>query len=141
MEQIVSNTIVRPRFYAVVLGAFAGVAAVLAVIGIYGLLAFSVRRRAQEIGIRMALGAHRSQIVRLVLQQGMMWSLIGIGLGLAGSLATTRYLTSMLFGLSPLDVPTYAAVAVVFAIVSGVACAAPAYRATRVDPVVALRHD
>jgi predicted permease len=139
MEQIVSGSLARPRFYAVVLGLFAGVAAVLAAIGIYGLLAYAVTLRTQEIGIRMALGAEPGQVVGLVFREGGVLTAIGIAIGVAAAVGLTRYLRGMLFGLTPLDAPTYVVVCAAFAVVACVASWVPARRATSVDPLAALR--
>ena len=113
----------------------------LGAIGIYGVLAYAVGQRTQEIGIRMALGAERGAVLRMVLRRGIVLAAIGIVLGLAGAAGLTRYLSGMLYDLTPLDPPTYAAVAILFATVALIASYLPARRATQVDPVVALRHD
>jgi putative ABC transport system permease protein len=139
MEQIVSNTLVRPRFFTTLLGAFAVVAVSLALTGIYGVLSFMVRQRGREIGIRMSLGATRSAILRLVLGQGMLLAGAGVALGLGASALVTRSLTGLLFGIAPLDLPTYVAVALSFGCVSCLASYIPARHATLVDPVAALR--
>jgi putative ABC transport system permease protein len=141
MDQIVSNSLSRPRLYAVLLGVFAGIAVALAAIGIYGVMAYSVAQRTREIGIRMALGAQRAQVVRLVLGQGIALTAIGTVVGLCTAAAITRYLRTMLFGLTPLDPSTFAAVALLFSVVAIVASYVPARHATRVDPLVALRCD
>jgi putative ABC transport system permease protein len=141
MEQLVASSLTRQRFYAILLGLFAAIATVLGAIGIYGVLAYAVGQRTQEIGIRMALGAERGAVLRMVLQRGIVLAAIGIVLGLAGAAGLTRYLSGMLYDLKPLDPPTYAAVAILFAMVALIASYLPARRATRVDPVVALRHD
>jgi putative ABC transport system permease protein len=139
MDQIVSNSLMRPRLYAVLLGIFAAVAVFLAAAGIFGVMAFAVVQRTREIGIRMALGAQRAQVLRLVLGRAGALTFTGLLLGLAGATATTRYLEAMLFGLTPLDATTFAAVAVLFSLVAATAAYLPARRATRVDPLVALR--
>jgi putative ABC transport system permease protein len=139
MERLVANSVARQRFYAVMLGVFAGVAGLLAAIGIYGVLAYAVIQRTQEIGIRMALGAQRSQVIGLVLGKGLVLTAIGVTLGLIGAAAGARYLQSMLFGLEPLDPATFAAVGVTFALVAALASYLPARRATEVDPLIALR--
>ena len=141
MEQLVASSLTRQRFYAILLGLFAAIAAVLGAIGIYGVLAYAVGQRTQEIGIRMALGAKRGAVLRLVLGRGVVLMTSGIVLGLAGALGLTRYLSGMLYDLTPLDPATYIAVAIAFALVALVASYLPARRATRVDPVVALRHE
>jgi putative ABC transport system permease protein len=139
MEQIVANRISRPRLYTVLLGLFAAVAGVLAVIGLYGVTAYSVAQRTAEIGIRMALGAQRREVLSLVLGQSVVLTASGIALGIAGAAATTRLLGGMLYGITPLDVPTFVVVAVVFAGTAIGAAWIPASRATKVDPLVALR--
>jgi predicted lysophospholipase L1 biosynthesis ABC-type transport system permease subunit len=139
MEGLVSNSIARPRLYAVLLGIFAGVAVVLAVFGIYGVMAYAVAQRTREIGIRMALGARGSKVVRLVLSESVGLTAVGMVLGLFGAAAVTRYLEGMLFGLTPLDPLTFVAVAVVFSTIASLAAFVPARRATRIDPMVALR--
>jgi len=141
MEHLVSSSVARQRFYAVMLGIFAGVAALLAVIGIYGVLAYAVVQRTQEIGIRMALGAERRQVLGLVLRRGLILAGIGIAIGVGGAIAGAKYLQSMLFGIEPRDPATFLTVAAAFAIVAMIASYLPARRATRVDPMVALRVD
>jgi putative ABC transport system permease protein len=141
MEQLVSSSLARPRFYATLLGIFAAVAGGLAVVGIYGVLAYTVTQRTREIGIRMALGARPGQVLSLVLRQGALLILIGSILGLAGALTVTRYLATMLFGLTPLDPLTFAGMALLLALVASVASYVPARRAAKVDPLIALRHD
>ncbi len=141
VEQLVSSSVARPRFYAVLLGIFAAVAGCLAAIGIYGVLAYAVVQRTQEIGIRMALGAQRAQVLTLVLRKGLLLTAIGIVLGLAGAAVGTRVLEGMLFGITPLDTPTFVAVSIVFGVVALVASYVPARRATRVNPMVALRNE
>jgi putative ABC transport system permease protein len=141
MDRLVASSVARPRFYSELLGVFAGVAGVLAAIGIYGVLAYAVVERTHEIGIRIALGAQRSNVLALVLRRGAILTTIGIALGLLGAAATTRLLQSMLFGVAPLDRTTFVAVSLTLAAVATLASYAPARRATKVDPVVALRSD
>lgn len=141
MDSLVASSLATQRFYAVILGVFAGVAALLAAIGIYAVLAYAVVQRTQEIGLRMALGAARRHVFRLVLGRGLSFASIGIVLGLAGAAAGTRYLQAMLYGVTPLDAGTFAVVALAFAAVAALASCLPARRATRVDPMIALRHE
>jgi putative ABC transport system permease protein len=141
MEQIVSNSVTVPRMYAVLLGIFAGVALTLAAAGIYGVVAYSVTQRTREIGIRMALGARRSQVLALVLRQSLVLVGLALVLGLAGAAAGTRYLEGLLFGLTPLGPPTFADVAIALALVAAAAAYIPARRATLVDPLEALRRE
>jgi len=139
MEQLLSNASSRPRFYAVWLAVFAIMAVLLAVVGLYGLMSYAVAQRTPEIGIRVALGAQRHEVMELVLKDSVATIAIGITLGLAGASALTRYLEGMLFALTPLDPVTFAVVAVLFAAVALLASYVPARRAIRVDPLVALR--
>ena len=141
MNQLVSNSISVPRLYAVLLGIFAGVAVVLATTGIYGVMAYSVAQRTREIGVRMALGAGRARVMRLVLGQSAVVVLVGIVLGLGGAAALTRYFDRLLFGLTALDPPTFIGAGLLFAAIAMVAGYIPARRATKVDPLVALRFE
>lgn len=139
MEQQVASGIGRDRFQALLLGVFAFAGLLLAAIGIYGVLEHNISRRIPEMGLRMAVGAQRRDILRLVMVQGLTPALIGMAVGLAGALALTRVLRSMLFAASPVDPIMFAAAAVVLAVVALAACYLPARRAMGVDPVVALR--
>jgi predicted permease len=139
MDDLITASLARPRTYAVLLGLFALAAVVLAAIGIYGVLAYNVAQSTREIGIRIALGAERRQVLSLVFSQGMVLAFAGIAIGLAGAIAVTRFLQGMLFGITPLDAPTFAAVTALFVAVAALASVVPASRATGVDPLVALR--
>jgi putative ABC transport system permease protein len=129
------------RFNVVLLGVFAGTALLLAIAAMYGVMAYSVARRTSEIGVRMALGATRTTILGLVLRQGLLTAAIGVALGVVASFAVTRAMGSLLFGLTPTDPLTFAAVTVLLLFVGALASYVPARRATRVDPMVALRYE
>jgi putative ABC transport system permease protein len=121
------------------LGIFASVALILAAIGLYGVMSYSVSWQTHEIGIRMALGANRANVLRLVVQQGMKMALIGLALGLVGAFLVSRVMIGLLYGISPTDPLTFTGVSIVLLGVALLACLIPARRATRVDPIVALR--
>jgi putative ABC transport system permease protein len=141
IDRLVASSVARPRFYAVLLGVFAAVAGLLAAIGVYGVLAYAVTQRTKEIGIRMALGAQRLQILALALRRGLVLTIAGVTLGLAAAAASARVLETMLFGVTPLDPATFAAVAVVFTLVAFAASYLPARRATAVEPTIALARE
>jgi putative ABC transport system permease protein len=141
MDDIVSRSIAAPRFTAVLIGVFAALALVLAAVGIYGLVAFVVAQRTGELGIRLALGAATNDILRLVVGQGMRPVVLGLGAGLAAALALGRLLTTMLIGVSPSDLATYAGVTAFLAGVALVACWLPARRAAGIDPITAMRQE
>jgi putative ABC transport system permease protein len=141
MEAVFDESIRRPRLLAQLLGAFAGLALLLAAIGTYGVLSYSVLERRREIGIRMALGARQGSVLAQVMTQGLLLAAIGVAGGLAGAFAISRVLSSLLFGVQPTDPATMAAVVGTIAVVATVACALPAWRASRVDPIVVLRDE
>jgi predicted permease len=139
MQERVEETWATPRLLTFLLGVFAGLALLLAVVGLYGVMAYNGVRRMREIGVRLALGARRRQIIGMMLEQGMRLLAIGLLIGFLGALATSRVLRSLLFEVSPTDPLTYAGVALLLAGVAAVACWIPAHRASRVDPMITLR--
>ena len=139
MDQLLNASVASERFNSFLLLLFAALALGLTAVGIYGVLAFGVSQRRREIGIRLALGAHPRDVLRLVVRQGMQLVAAGILLGISGALALTRLMASLLYGVSPSDPATFVVVSVLLALVALVACYVPARRATRVDPMVALR--
>jgi putative ABC transport system permease protein len=141
MEAVIEETLTSQRFSALLLGLFASVALALASIGIYSVLSYIVRGRSREIGIRTALGAQTGHVLRLVVLEGMMPTLIGICAGAVAALGTASILQHLVFGVSPSDPVTLAIVAGTLAMVALVASVVPAYRATRVDPLMVLRAD
>ena len=141
MEDVIGASLTRQRFLSMLLGIFAAVALVLAATGTYGILAYMVAERQREIGIRMALGAGNSQVMRLVLRQGATIAAAGIGIGIGGALGLSRLTSALLFGVSPADPLTFGTVALVIALVAIAACLVPIRRATRVDPLTSIRAD
>ena len=139
VESRLSSSVSQPRFYMILLAAFAALALVLAAVGIYGVLSYAVSQRTRELGIRMALGASAAQVTRQVLRQGLGLAVIGIIVGLAGALALTRVIASLLFGVQPLDPLTFVGVSVTLVIAALAACYLPARRAGRADPLTAMR--
>jgi putative ABC transport system permease protein len=141
MENVVGDSLAQQRFNMFLLTTFAVVALLLAAVGIYSVLAYTVRQRVREIGIRMALGASPRGVLGSVLVDGLRPTIIGIAIGLAAAAALSRVLSTLLFGISPYDVVTFGSVAAGVVVVGIVASGLPAYRATRVDPMIALRGD
>ena len=141
MEQLEASSRAQQRFYAVMLGVFATVSAALSAIGVYGVLAYGVTQRTKEIGVRMALGAGASQVLALILRRGLTLAVVGVAIGLGIAAAGARSIESMLFGIEPLDPPTFLAVAAGFTLVAALASYFPARHATRVDPAVTLRDE
>ena len=141
MDQWLSNSAAQPRLNSVLLSVFAGVALLIAAIGIYGVLAYSVSQRTREIGLRMALGATPRSVLGLVVGEGMTVVSIGVGIGIAGGLALGRAVSSLVFGVTVRDPATFGGVAMILAAVALAACVIPARRAACIDPMIALRHD
>jgi len=141
LDEVVHESFSQQRFLALLLGLFAGLALVLAAVGIYGVIAYSVAQRTHEIGIRMALGAGWRNVMGMVLREGMVMAVAGVVAGLAGAWGLTRFLASLLYGVRPTDLITFVSVPLVLVSVSFLACYVPARRATRVDPTVALRYE
>jgi putative ABC transport system permease protein len=141
MDQRLSESVARRRFAMLALGVFAGFALLLAIVGIYGLISYSVAQRTSELGIRLALGARQIDVLRLVLSAGLKLALIGIAVGVVLSFAVTRFLSSLLFGVRATDLFTFSALSILLIVVSLIACYLPARRATKVDPLVALKYE
>jgi putative ABC transport system permease protein len=141
MEERIGEQTSRSRFTGWLMGIFAGVALLLALVGLYGVMSYAVTRRTQEIGIRMALGASRQQVLLLVVRQGLPLILTGIAAGLAVSLGLTRLISTLLYGVTPTDAPTFASVTILLVSIALLACWLPALRASRVDPIRALRYE
>jgi predicted permease len=141
MEEVVSDSVARQRFSMLLLGIFAGLALLLAAVGIYGVMSYSVAQRTREIGIRMALGAQRSDVLKMTVGQGLRLVLTGMAIGLAAAFVLTRVMATLLFGVSPTDPFTFVTISIVLIGVAVLASYIPALRATRVDPMFALRYE
>ena len=141
MEASLAENVATPRFRTLLVGIFGLLAVCLAMAGVYGVMAYVVGQRVNEIGLRMALGAGPSDVLCLILRQGLILAAVGLAIGLGGAFAATRVLSKMLFGFKPTDPTTYAVVAIIVAVVASAASLLPALRATSVDPLVALRQE
>jgi putative ABC transport system permease protein len=141
LDQYLTESVAQPRFNTLLLALFAGLAMALTAVGLYGVMAFSVTARTREIGVRVALGARGSDVLRLVVSQGMKLTLIGVAIGMLAALALTRLMKGLLFGVTPTDPATFALIALLLVSVAMLACYLPARRATKVDPMIALRYE
>ena len=139
IEVVAAEATSRPRFRAVLVGTFAALALTLAMVGVFGVLAYSVQQRVREFGVRIAMGAATSDVMRLVLGSATKLTLIGLAIGLIAAAALSRYVTTLVYPVRPLDPITFVAVPVVLVVTAAIAVAVPAWRAARVDPVVAFR--
>jgi putative ABC transport system permease protein len=141
MTEWVDSSVAAPRYRTTLLALFAALAMILAATGIYGVMSYSVAQRTHEIGVRMAMGARQFDVLKLVVRQGMLLTVIGVVVGLAGAFALTRVMSTLLFGVTAKDPLTFGVVAALLIAVAFLACFVPARRATKVDPLVALRYE
>ncbi len=141
MEDFLSDSVAQPRFTTLLLGGFATLALVLALVGVYGVMSYTVNQRAREIGVRLALGARRIEVVRMIVRQSLAHAFAGVMLGLAGAAAATRLLSGLLFGVSATDPAAFAGAAAALVLASLAATYVPAFRASRVSPVSVLRSE
>jgi putative ABC transport system permease protein len=141
MSDVIAGTVSPRKFNMLLFTLFALLALLLAALGVYGVMAYAVAQRTHELGIRMALGAQRTDVLGLILKGGMMFTLSGVAIGLAGAFALTRLMSTLLFGVTPTDAATFVSVSVFLILVALLACYIPALRATKVDPLVALRYE
>jgi putative ABC transport system permease protein len=141
MREYLSSSVAGPRFNTTLLSIFAGVALVLTLVGLYGVMSYSVAQRTNEIGIRLALGAQTRDVLWMIVKQGSILIVLGLAIGLVGAFAATRLIASLLFGVTAKDPFTFVAAAVLLAVVALLACYIPAWRATKVDPLKALRYE
>ena len=141
MQEVYDKSVMRTSFTLVMLGIAGGMALVLGILGIYGVISYTVSQRRREFGIRLALGAHPGNVLKMVLKQGAKTALVGVVIGLGGAFALTRLMTSLLFGVAANDPVTFVAVAVLLILVALLACYLPARRAMKVDPMAALRYE
>jgi predicted permease len=141
MGDIRAESVAPERLNLTLLSLFAGIALVLAIVGIYGVMSYSVTQRTREIGIRMAIGASRTDVFRMILSHGMKLTLIGVGIGLVGAFALTRLMATMLFGVAPTDATTFGSISVLLMGVALIACFLPGRRATKVEPTISLRYE